>query len=261
MQNILVSGSKSGLGRYCCEKLQAQGLHRGSHWQDMGRDGKVLDAIVHCAWNTDTNTMKNNFQQYLADTLILTEKLLALPAHRFVFISTIDVYPQDHTTVYKEDDIIDISQIKTVYGQIKYLTEQYIQSKIPQSLIIRPSALLGPYSRPNSLIKLLTYEQPVLSLASQSTFNYVLHADLVKFIQYALERELTGIYNFVAKDNITLQEVADHHQKIASFGEYEYQTQNINSDKINVLIPECLKTSAQVIQEFIKNMNQAKVES
>lgn len=256
MRNILVSGCNSGLGRYCYEKFQAQGLHRNSDFRDFLRlaEQQPFDAIIHCAWNTNAATMKNNFQQYLNDTLILTEKLLTLPTKLFVFISTIDVYPLTNT-FHDEEECIDISQIKTVYGQMKYVTEQYIQSKTKNFLIIRPSALLGEYAKPNSLMKILSQDKPTLSLSEKSEFNYVLHADLAEFIALAMEQDIRGIYNFVAQDNITLAQVCEKYARKADFGSYEYQTQAVSTDKIDDLKSGLLKTSVLAIEQFIKNQH------
>jgi dTDP-4-dehydrorhamnose reductase len=226
--NLLITGTSSGLGKYLHRTLAGTAWHRGEPLPARA------EVIIHCAWPARVGP------EYERDTLELTRRLAGIPHARFVFISTVDVYPADGR-VYREDSpTVPIGQ----YGQTKLAAEHIVGT---HSLILRCSAMLGVDARPNSLMRLLRGE-PV-TLTADSRFNYVLHSDVGAFIRFALAQGLTGIYNVASAEPVTLGEIG-----ITQFGEHRYVTANVNQEKIAGVFPAFRKTSRQVIEEFQKQL-------
>lgn len=252
--SVLVSGAGSGLGRECQLFFNATGLRRDTDWSVIEKQAhqKPFDLIIHSAFNTRQDITSATLPAYLADTLELTNRLLALPHKHFVFISTIDVYPKDDH-LHDENEIIPIKAVDSIYGVAKLMCEALVQSKAKHALILRPSALLGRFSKPNSLIKMLDDKTVKLSLAPNSLFNYVLHTDLCQFIQAYYQGNVpAGIYNFTVSQDVSLQAVAHLLQASPTFGAYVYQVGRVDNRKATNYFPKLSFSSLEIIEEFIK---------
>ncbi len=252
--SVLVSGAGSGLGRECQLFFNATGFGRNTDWSVIEKQAhqKPFDLIIHSAFNTRQDITSATLPAYLADTLELTNRLLALPHAHFVFISSIDVYPKDDR-LHDENEIIPIKAVDSIYGVAKLMCEALVQSKTKHHLILRPSALLGRFSKPNSLIKMLNDKTIQLSLAPNSLFNYVLHTDLCQFIQAYYQGDVpAGIYNFTVAHHVSLQEVAKLLQASPKFGAYEYQVGQVDNKKATSYFPKLSSSSLEIIGEFIK---------
>lgn len=225
--NILVTGSNSGLGKYLCEKFHAVGLVRGKPLKIT----KTFDVIIHCAFNrTD-----DDLYQYLKDNIYLTENLAWISHKKFIYISS--------TAVYDADDR---------YGITKLYAESIVKNICSDWLILRTGALLGKYSRKNNLIKLITENKPKLTLTKDSEFNCLLHSDVGDFIKVAIEKDLRGIYNFVSRDTITLDDIAIMlNKKDIQYGSYCYKCGRQSNEKI---APFYNKSSKEVVFEFMEEI-------
>ncbi len=189
MAKYLVTGIKSGLGKYLYENLpDTHGLDRGGF--NLIKD-EEYDTIIHCAFNkAQTSTDIGDHYGYLEDNILLTQDLLKLKYRKFIYISTIDVYPPT----------------PNVYGLFKIFAESIIKQK-PGTIILRCSMILGENTKPNHITKLKDGIDR-LTLSSQSKFNYILNSDILKFIESYSLRCPEGIIDFVANKSAKLGEVA-----------------------------------------------------
>jgi nucleoside-diphosphate-sugar epimerase len=189
MAKYLVTGIKSGLGKYLYENLpDTHGLDRGGF--NLIKD-EEYDTIIHCAFNkAQTSTDIGDHYGYLEDNILLTQDLLKLKYRKFIYISTIDVYPPT----------------PNVYGLFKIFAESIIKQK-PGTIILRCSMILGENTKPNHITKLKDGIDR-LTLSSQSKFNYILNSDILKFIESYSLRCPKGIIDFVANKPAKLGEVA-----------------------------------------------------
>jgi nucleoside-diphosphate-sugar epimerase len=189
MAKYLVTGIKSGLGKYLYENLpDTHGLDRGGF--NLIKD-EEYDTIIHCAFNkAQTSTDIGDHYGYLEDNILLTQDLLKLKYRKFIYISTIDVYPPT----------------PNVYGLFKIFAESIIKQK-PGTIILRCSMILGKNTKPNHITKLKDGIDR-LTLSSQSKFNYILNSDILKFIESYSLRCPEGIIDFVANKPAKLGEVA-----------------------------------------------------
>lgn len=250
--DILVTGANSGFGKHCCEFFNAVGYTRSTSFSEILAQAKQkpFRAIIHSAFNAKPSIAVDRLYDYLNDTLFLTKQLLTIPHEKFIFISTVDVYPKS-SNYHHEDEEIDMSKVVNLYGMSKLMSEAVVKSEAKNYLILRPTAMLGMYAKPNSLMKILQNTKPKLTLTGDSVFNYIRHNDLSAFITKALEQDLTGIYNTASSSNITLQEAAAHFGREAEFGEYHYHTDNINNEKATKVLTNFSNTSLQNIQLFL----------
>lgn len=262
---ILITGSNSGLGRYLIESLGGVGWDLDTSKQVKAKLQKTgVEIIIHCAFNLSREITTDNLADYFSTNVLLTQELLKIPHQRFIFISTVDVYNSSKARIsssaypkdkikHKEDEVIDVNKVEGMYPITKLISEAMIKKGSKQYLILRCAAMLGKYSRKNSLIRLIEDPKPILTLTSNSEFNYVLHTDVGEFIQKAIEQNLTGIYNLTSTGDVKLSEVVRLlNKKKVKFGKFKYNGGKVNNKKALTVSPTFKKNSKQVIREFIQ---------
>lgn len=247
---VLTTGIHSGLGRYIHENFSGLGLtreNRGECFKKVKREG--VDCIIHCAGNNHKAINSASLYDYISDNVFLAQELVSLPHKKFIFISSIDVYPRS-AGKHSEEEIIDMDSVEGIYAVTKLMAESIIRKNSPDCLILRAAAFLGKYSRKNSLIRIMEGEGCSLSLSGDSTFNYILYKDVLRFIEYAIDKGLGGIYNITSSSNISLLAVAGMFNKNVNFGRYRYEAGNIDNRKVVSVFPVLNKTSEEVINQF-----------
>ena len=222
---ILVTGTKSGLGKYIYENTtNSISLIRENRTDVMNDE---YDLIIHCAFHSDRGDDINDYYDYVDSNILLTDELVNLKHNRFVYISSLAVYDEDYSA----------------YKHTKLCAEAIVNKKANNPLIIRVPAMLGVDIRPNTIFRILKEDKPKLTLSGESTFNYVLHSDVKKFV---LNNKHKGIVDFVSNDNVTLKKVNEILDGNAIFGNYKFITPEIK-DGVN------WKSSEQVVNQF-KNL-------
>lgn len=247
---VLISGTNSGLGKYLQEHFQSISWNRdisNSLKAELQREG--VDFIIHCAFNSSKDITSDNLYQYIQDNVLLTLELTKIQHKKFFYISTVDVYPKDSKGL--EDEVIQVDKVNGLYPLTKLISEGVVQNNSKNYLILRCSGLLGKYSRKNNLLKIIEDDNPTLSLSIESEQNFILHTDLIKFIERAMEQDLTGIINLVSSKNVKLKEVAKLVKKKVTFGNFTYQVGKINNSKAQKLLSIFKKTSKDVVEEFL----------
>lgn len=248
----LTTGTLSGLGKHIYENLGGIGLTRYLSTEDRERiKSRGVDTIIHCAFNSRRGINSDSLYGYLEDNVLLTKELVSFPHKKFIYLSSADVYPKDGS-LHSEDEIIDVDSLSGIYGITKLMSESIVKNHCENYLILRATALLGKHSRRNSLIKIIEDKECILTLSGDSRFNYVLHSDILDFIRFSIDNDLTGIYNLASSENITLSEAANIFAKKVSFGTYTYDVGEIGNDKISSVFPAFRKTSRETITQFVK---------
>lgn len=249
---ILASGTSSGLGKSILQTLGGQAWVRGAAAEAKAAiKAKGADVIIHSAFNTGRVSSSAELYQYFSDNLLLTLELASIPHRKFIFISSVDVYPRAAATCV-EDMLIDPNAVEGLYGTSKLIAEAIVQKHCPNHLILRCSTLLGEFSRKNSLIRLIEDQPCRLTLSGDSRFNYVLHRDVIGFISSAVANDLTGVFNIASATSLTLSEVSQVLQKPVEFGNYTYLVGNISNAKAASAFPAFRKSSSEVVAEFLK---------
>jgi len=209
MAKYLISGNKSGLGKYLHANLpNSLGFGRGGLNLFQHED---FDTVIHCAFNKENNP--SNYYRYLDDNIFLTQDLLKLNPSKFVYISTVDVYQSN----------------PSMYGLFKKFAESIVE-KNPNALILRCSMMLGSTMKPNHITKLRDNVDK-LGLSGYSTFNYILMDDIFEFINSGEYLKYSGIIDFVANNSVELSKVKKHFNSSTELGDYVYDTQS--GDHVN----------------------------
>ena len=98
----------------------------------------------------------------------LTKNLISnVQSDKFLFISSIDVYPDNIEKI--EDLPINIDNIRNIYGKCKLICEEIVK-KHPNHLILRPCSLIGKNKIPvkvDAFLVLIISVDPALGLFTQ----------------------------------------------------------------------------------------------
>lgn len=255
LANVLVTGVKSGIGKYLHEQIGGTGFTRQSDIREL--KSQFFDVIIHCAFNylPTRFVTSENLMQYYSDNVLLTQELLQVPHRYFVFFSTVDLYPLDGQA-HSEDEILCADQTRSIHGTTKLLSELLVSSKTEKFLILRPASLLGSHMRKSACLRVIEDEHPVLNLHPDSVFNFVLYSDVLGFIKTALLRGETGIFNIASYGSIKLIKIADILGKDVAFGDYLYETVNISTQKSIRIYPALNKSSEDVLNKFLAEKRQ-----
>lgn len=247
-RNILITGTSSGIGKYLLKVFKnAQIFNRHS----LSHQTSSYDAIIHCAFDNAVNVTNNNFYDYYRNNIEILEDLLTLESKKFIYFSSVNVYDYCTQKDFCESSELSTSNAANIYALFKLMSECIITKKCIAPLILRCSAMIGIDSRPNSLIKILTEKAPSITLSENSTFNYISHFDIANFIDIALKNNLSGIFNLVSNDCITLKELADFYNKNVRFGTYHYKTSElITNSKVKYICNYFDKSSYEVVNDF-----------
>lgn len=251
MKRFLTTGISSGFGKYAYEHVGGLGITRKTANATVERfKKKGVDVIIHCAVNSARVVDAENFQTYFNDNVSLTKKMLSIPHRKFIFMSTVDVYPRD-SAKHGEREVLCPSKIKGNYALSKRLSEILVQKHAKNFAILRASSLLGRYSKPNSIIKIVRNRKPAVSLTADSELNCVRHETVLRLIRKIVQHDLRGIFNVTSSRNIPVREIAQMAGRKIRFGHYRYRVGRINNQKVAAILPDFKKTSRQVINQFI----------
>jgi nucleoside-diphosphate-sugar epimerase len=256
---ILISGAASGLGKFLHRTLGGDSWTRNLSAQEREakrRDG--TDIIIHCANNSTHDIDSENLYSYLTDNVLLTRELAAIPHCKFVFISTVDVYPKD-SEGHLEGEKLKLESPVDLYAVTKLMSESIVQAECSSPLILRCAALLGSDARPNSLSRMLHNDFCQLTLSAESEFNYILHRDVGVLIGDAIANNISGVYNVASSGNVRLGQIAAQYHRRVEFGRHHYFAGNVSNKKITAVHPAFYKTSAEVVDEFVSQVLTKKI--
>jgi len=247
---ILVTGASSGIGRYLCERLNGIPFTR----ENKVIPSKNIDVVIHCANNRNKFPQTSEYYNYINDNFLLTQKLLNIECEIFIFFSTCEVYPFINRKEWFESVQIPISYHSNVYPYFKLASEALIQNSGKKYLIFRPSAFLGNYAEPNTIIKIAKRVKFSTNLSPESDFNCITYDMVYNFLIKALNNNLFGIYNLVASDNIRLGDLAKKFSSKVKFGSFNYRTGKISNKKIITYDKSFSISSYDILDGWIKGI-------
>lgn len=130
-----------------------------------------FDIVFFCAGNSKTFlSQKDPLKCLQLNVGDLYNYLTYLQYKKFVYISSVAVYPQTNT-VRTETFPIDISQL-SIYGAHKYLGERYVREFAKSWLIIRATGFFGKGLKKNLLFDLRHNKQNIY-LKQESWIDYM----------------------------------------------------------------------------------------
>jgi nucleoside-diphosphate-sugar epimerase len=249
---LLVTGAASGLGAAVHRALGGTALTRATRFDEIAAKAPY-DAIIHCAFGARKLVTPATAHAYLDDNLLLTERLARLRHRKFVFISSIDIYPEPRQGA-SEDDDYDLSRLAGPYPFVKLFSDALVRARCPNHLVLRPASLLGPAMRPSTTLRVLTEANPRVFLHPRSRFNFVLHEDIAAFIARALAEDITGVYNLASTGLVGLGDMAKRLGLAVTFGDHVYDAGEISNAKIAAIEPRFRRSSAETLNRFIDRL-------
>jgi 2'-hydroxyisoflavone reductase len=224
---ILILGGTIFLGRHIIDAAQTHGhevtiFHRGEHAshtssiQELyGNRNDNLRSLENGTWDVVIDT-----SGYIPRLVRNTAELLRQRIGRYVFISSLSVYPDDIPPNIDESYLVsrlEDTQIEEItsdtYGPLKAMCEDVITKMYGnQSLIIRPGLIVGPYDPTDRFTywpRRITRGGEVLAPERSSIpVQFIDVRDLSKWIISMIEKDGSGVYNATGPDHdLTLGEI------------------------------------------------------
>lgn len=218
---ILILGGTVFVGRHLAEVALERGhsvtlFNRGQHNADLfpdvehlrgDRDGDLRE-LEGRHWDAAIDT-----SGYVPRVVRQSARLLAGAVERYVFISTLSVYPDDAPPGTVEDDPVATLPDETVeavtgetYGPLKALCEREVEAALPgRTFIVRPGLIVGPHDPTDRFTywphrvsqggRVLAPGQP------DRAIQFIDVRDLASWITDMMQRGRSGVYNAVGPDN------------------------------------------------------------
>lgn len=256
-RNLLITGARSGLGNATYKALGGIPFMRGASTDDHAiRDAAPFDAIIHCAVNADKAVTMSSVYKYLDDNFLLTQRLVDIPHKKFVFVSSLAVYPPSGRAI-REDEDIDLLPLAGPYALTKLFSDVYVQERAQNPLILRTTTLLGPAIRTNTLLRALTQPDCQLFLAPTARYNCVLHEDIVAFIAQAIDQNICGAFNLGSKGLVVLSDVVNQLGLTVRYGEFPYDIGPVDTSKAGAVNPKFIAPCWEILNRFIDSLGSA----
>lgn len=246
MKKILITGSKSGLGKFLAKELNVNNnklffLNRKNY--------KVInqqsyDFIIHCAGKRPIYSENDEIYSYYKDNIKLTEKIVNLRYKKIIFLSTIDVY-ESNLEIKRENKKININKLKGIYTLTKLISENIISKNSKNYLILRVPTLIGHTMKTTSIYKILKKKTDFIPYSKKSTFNLVDYKTILKIINFWLKRNLKGVFNVASEKNIKISDIS---RGVNLFGKNDYDVGNICINKIKKVNKSFVENSIDVIK-------------
>lgn len=236
-RRVLVTGTSSGLGAYLQRYFEATGLH-GASWRESlaALQAQRFDVIVHCAADTRREPPVEALYAYHESNFQYTDAMLSIPHSLFVYLSSVDVY-SNRDRVNDETTPIQITADTSVYALFKLMGEALVKRKASAHLILRPTSIVGPYSRNNNIMKVLTSNTADLTVEAESIYNLVGHRQIADFISLAVESNITGTFNLGGTRSAQIGEIANNLDCRAHFGNHLYTVPSVCTNKVRAVAP------------------------
>jgi nucleoside-diphosphate-sugar epimerase len=250
-RNLLITGARSGLGHSAHRALGGTAFVRGMSADDPEiRAAAPFDAIIHCAVNAAKDVSMQTAYRYMADNLLLTQQLVGIPHRKFVFVSTLAVYPPTGRAV-REDEDVDLLPLAGPYAFTKLFSDLYVQEHAKDPLILRTTTLLGPSIRASTVHRALTRKDCQLFLAPSARYNFVMHDEIIEFIVQAMDTGISGAFNIGSEGLVGLSSIVDQLGLSVRYGEYRYDIGPVDSRKAGALHPAFARPTWQTLNRYI----------
>ncbi|MBI4136926.1 NAD(P)-dependent oxidoreductase [Candidatus Roizmanbacteria bacterium] len=157
--------------------------------------GKTYDLVVSAGTSSLKWKANQEQDQDWQGILALINPLKLVKARHFVFISTVDIYPNPQKV--DEDTSISESDISQPYGKNRFRLEEFVRSQFRNVTIIRCPQLFGPGLKKNFIYDLM-HHNALDFTHKDSMFQWYNLAHLWHDMQIALKHKLP-LVNFATE--------------------------------------------------------------
>ncbi len=208
--NIFVLGGQGFVGSAMVRAAARQG-HAVTAITRQNRPewvGRPCDLLVDANGNSKKFlAQREPVRDFDASVASVLHSLLDFPCQRYVYISSIDVYPRvDDRRFNRETANIRAERVSR-YGLHKFLAEQLVRQFAPRWLICRLGGMVGAGLWKNSVFDILN-DRP-LWVHTDSQYQYINTDDVARIILTLVRRQAENdIFNLCGEGCISLAEVA-----------------------------------------------------
>jgi nucleoside-diphosphate-sugar epimerase len=250
-RHLLITGAGSGLGHSAHRALGGTGFMRGMSVDDPAiRAAAPFDAIIHCAVNAAKDVSMKTAYRYIADNFLLTQQLVQIPHRKFIFVSTLAVYPATGRAVPENEDV-DLLPLAGPYAFTKLFSDLYVQEHATAPLVLRTTTLLGPSIRASTVHRALTQTGCELYLAPSARYNFVMHDEIIDFMVQAMDSDLCGVFNIGSEGLVHLSSIVNQLGLSVRYGQYPYDIGPVDTRKAAALHDAFARPSWQTLNRYI----------
>lgn len=175
--------------------------------------------IVHLAANANPRPDGSHHNTMLSNITATNNLLHYCNPCRFIFASTITVYGDVYSSTDRKATEKSATLPTSIYGATKLSCEGLVNARTQEGSVdgvsLRLSAMVGKgltHGCVKDFIDKVRSDNPYLELlgAEPGSRKPYLHVDdFCKAVELFIERNVTGVYNIVPDDEITISDVAD----------------------------------------------------
>ncbi|MSR64189.1 MAG: NAD-dependent epimerase/dehydratase family protein [Verrucomicrobiae bacterium] len=169
--------------------------------------GKPCDIVINANGNSKKFLAdRDPIREFEASVVSVQRSLLDFPCKRYVYLSSIDVYPHgDDPKLNHERSQIKPEQLSR-YGLHKYLAERVVRHYAPRWLIVRLGGMVGEHLWKNSIYDIL--HGGVLRVHIDSEYQYLSTDDAARIVlTLARKQPANDIFNVCGDGCISLRGV------------------------------------------------------
>lgn len=253
--NVFVLGGKGYVGsafvRAASKRHQVTAVDL-DNYQDFR--GRSCDLLINANGNSKKYLAEQDpAAEFDASVQSVLRSLVDFPAKRYVYLSTIDVYPcVDNPRRNRETTIIDPAK-QSRYGLHKYLAEQLVRRYAASWLICRLGGMVGAGMWKNSIFDIL-HDRP-LRVSAASQYQFMNTDDVAKIVlTLARRRPENDVFNVCGAGRISLAEIASLAGKPPP--QYALEAPCIERYEVNVEKLQALLTvpqTAATVRRFVRD--------
>lgn len=169
--------------------------------------GQACDLFVNANGNSKKFLAdKDPTAEFEASVVSVQRSLLDFPCKRYVYLSSIDVYPCLDNPRRNREDAPIVPEKLSRYGLHKYLAEQLVRRYAARWLIIRLGGMVGEGLWKNPIFDIL-HGKP-LRVHVESQYQYLNSEDVAAIVLgLADEQPANDVFNVCGSGCVTLREV------------------------------------------------------
>lgn len=246
---IVITGTQSGLGKFFKQKLKNSiSIDKSNYKKRLNElKNKKIDTLIHCAFNK----VNDNSLDLYEKNIVFLNQLLNLNIKKFIYISSIYVSQYEKYNDFNKN----LDYYNSLYTFLKKISEEIILKKHNNSLILRCSSFITPFSKENNIYKLIKNNKN-LSITKNSNYNIIDPNDLLKICKISINnKNIKGIFNICANKNLSASSMAKLSNFTKKFGKYKFTFRKVpvyNSYKKFDFLNKSSKENFQSICRLIK---------